>query len=229
MSDNRTSSIIEEKTLVRRYIRAKRNALSHQERAAKSHALCTKLAGLLGIGAAAESAENSAARVIAHDRALDMPALREGGTVALYAAFEDEANLDELIGLCHRNGMNVALPCMNPKGSSRPMEMRTIAHDAWQAGEVPFVSNPLLRMKPDDEALAAFPAVDPSAIDAMIVPLVAFDEKRRRLGYGGGNYDAYLSLVSPACRVIGVAFEEQRADRVPTEEHDLPLPCIVFA
>ena len=50
-----------------------------------------------------------------------------------------------------------------------------------------------------------------------------------RLGYGGGCYDRYLPTISPACQIIGIAFDEQRVDHVPTDTHDLPLPHIISA
>ena len=51
-----------------------------------------------------------------------------------------------------------------------------------------------------------------------------------RLGYGGGNYDRFLpEAASMTAFVAGVAFEEQRVDRVSTEPHDLPLPRIFSA
>ena len=50
-----------------------------------------------------------------------------------------------------------------------------------------------------------------------------------RLGYGGGCYDRYLPTLSPACQIIGIAFDEQRVDHVPTDAHDLPLPHIISA
>ena len=57
----------------------------------------------------------------------------------------------------------------------------------------------------------------------------AFDRTGARLGYGGGCYDRYLPTLSPACQVIGIAFDEQRVDHVPTDAHDLSLPNIVSA
>ena len=48
-------------------------------------------------------------------------------------------------------------------------------------------------------------------------------------GYGGGCYDRYLPMLSPACQIIGIAFDEQRVDHVPTDAHDLPLPHIISA
>ena len=63
----------------------------------------------------------------------------------------------------------------------------------------------------------------------VVVPLVAFDRTGARLGYGGGCYDRYLPILSLACQIVGIAFDEQRVDHVPTDAHDLPLPNIVSA
>ncbi|MFR1639570.1 MAG: 5-formyltetrahydrofolate cyclo-ligase [Eggerthellaceae bacterium] len=42
-----------------------------------------------------------------------------------------------------------------------------------------------------------FQAVDPEELGAVVVPLVAFDDAGRRLGYGGGNYDQLLPACAP--------------------------------
>ncbi|MCK5930580.1 MAG: 5-formyltetrahydrofolate cyclo-ligase [Fulvimarina manganoxydans] len=64
----------------------------------------------------------------------------------------------------------------------------------------------------------------------MLVPLAAFDTAGRRLGYGRGYYDRAIERleekgISP--RLIGIAFDAQEADRVPTEPHDRRLTAIV--
>ena len=66
----------------------------------------------------------------------------------------------------------------------------------------------------------------PEDIELVICPLVAFDDKKQRLGYGGGYYDRYL----PKCKnalVLGIAFEAQRLERVPRDEYDLNMDIIV--
>ena len=63
----------------------------------------------------------------------------------------------------------------------------------------------------------------------IVVPLAAFDRAGARLGYGGGCYDRYLPMLSPECQIIGIAFDEQRVDHIPTDAHDLPLPNIISA
>lgn len=89
------------------------------------------------------------------------------------------------------------------------------------------LAHPLRRHNVKELEAAGFHFVAPSAIDALIVPLVAFDDRNFRLGYGGGNYDNFLPHVRKDCLVIGVAFEEQHTDAVPIEPHDIPMPSII--
>jgi len=66
----------------------------------------------------------------------------------------------------------------------------------------------------------------PEDIDVVIAPCVAFDEKCRRLGHGGGYYDRYLRRC-PRALVIAAAFEAQRLDEIATEENDMPAHIVV--
>lgn len=68
-------------------------------------------------------------------------------------------------------------------------------------------------------------AVDPSCLELIIVPAVALDQHRNRLGRGKGYYDRLLSVTD--CPTIGVACEFQLVDEVPVEPHDRPLDCVV--
>lgn len=65
-----------------------------------------------------------------------------------------------------------------------------------------------------------------SEIDVVLVPGMAFDRAGRRLGRGGGFYDRFLALIPQAVR-IGIAFEEQVVDRVPSESHDQSIDLLV--
>ena len=68
-------------------------------------------------------------------------------------------------------------------------------------------------------------AVDPSCLELIIVPAVALDEKRNRLGRGKGFYDRLLSTTE--CPTIGVICDFQLVEEVPVEPHDHPLDCVV--
>ena len=68
---------------------------------------------------------------------------------------------------------------------------------------------------------------DPAAVDVVIVPGVAFTPDGARLGQGGGWYDRFLVKVRPDCTSIGVGFDLQVVDMLPTEPHDIRLDSIV--
>jgi 5-formyltetrahydrofolate cyclo-ligase len=72
----------------------------------------------------------------------------------------------------------------------------------------------------------AAPEVVPTML---LVPLLAFDLKGYRLGYGGGFYDRTLVKLRAASKVtaIGFAYEGQRVDEVPRAEYDQPLDAIL--
>ncbi len=64
---------------------------------------------------------------------------------------------------------------------------------------------------------------------ALLVPLLAFDRRGNRLGYGAGYYDAALRNLRSAGRVvaIGIGFDEQEFPGIPREAHDEPLDMIL--
>jgi len=65
-------------------------------------------------------------------------------------------------------------------------------------------------------------------IDVVLVPGMAFDEKGHRLGRGKGYYDRFLStLPEPHPHLIGVCFDFQKVDSVPTEACDIPVDLVV--
>ncbi|WP_264210267.1 5-formyltetrahydrofolate cyclo-ligase [Leisingera thetidis] len=79
-----------------------------------------------------------------------------------------------------------------------------------------------------------FGAMVPEADDffepeILVVPLVAFDTRGGRLGYGGGFYDRTLELLrgKRAALAIGFAFDAQEAEDLPLEPTDQPLDMIV--
>ena len=64
---------------------------------------------------------------------------------------------------------------------------------------------------------------------AILVPLLAFDRRGRRLGQGAGYYDRTLAALrceNPPV-AIGIAFAAQEIPTVPTDDHDQPLDWIV--
>lgn len=63
-------------------------------------------------------------------------------------------------------------------------------------------------------------------IDVIIVPGTAFDKTGARLGFGKGYYDKFLARY-PNTLKLGIAFDEQIVDVVPTEAHDQKVDIII--
>lgn len=65
-----------------------------------------------------------------------------------------------------------------------------------------------------------------SPFDIVITPGVGFTDKGDRLGYGRGYYDRWFTNNDVKTK-IGIAFEAQLVDALPTEETDMPLDMLV--
>jgi 5-formyltetrahydrofolate cyclo-ligase len=60
----------------------------------------------------------------------------------------------------------------------------------------------------------------------IIVPGVAFDRHNNRMGRGRGFYDRLLKS-TPNAYKVGVAFNFQMVELVPTEEFDVPMNAVI--
>lgn len=197
-----------DKADLRRAVIARRNAIDLDVRAAKSAVVCARLVELM------ESSGTAGQR-----------------TVGVYAAMGSEVDPAAFTAAAAARGWRVAYPCMlsasDAAACGQRMCMRTVA--AGDVSTAPFIAHPTRAFAATAIDSIRFPIVPAEALDMVVVPLVAFDRTGARLGYGGGCYDRYLPTLSPACQIIGIAFDEQRVDQVPTDARDLPLPHIVSA
>lgn len=214
------------KHTMRRAVLARRDALPAAERARASAAICAQLARELG-----------------H--------LEPRATVAAFSAIRSEVDLSAFIRAAYGRGLRVAFPSMErcravahtanvtdavTSESAAPlptvpctMRLRAVDPAEYETSVVPFVKRPVRTFDPTPADSSRFPLVAPAELALIIVPLVAFDSRGGRLGYGGGNYDRLLPQLSPNCTVIGAAFSCQQVPAVPCEAHDLPLPHIISA
>ena len=66
--------------------------------------------------------------------------------------------------------------------------------------------------------------------DVMLVPMLAFDNNKYRLGYGSGFYDRYLNKYLKQFKnilTVGVAFSFQRHHKLPINQNDVKLDFII--
>jgi 5-formyltetrahydrofolate cyclo-ligase len=130
-----------------------------------------------------------------------------GVVVAAFWSLPGEIDMQPLIAALHARGP-VALPETPPRG--QPLRFRL-----WQPG-CPMRQGRFGTVFPDT------PVLVPGYI---LVPLLAFDARCRRLGYGGGYYDRTLAGL-PGVPRVGCAFANQRVDHVPTGPSDMPLDAV---
>ena len=131
--------------------------------------------------------------------------------VGFYWPFKGEYDVRRIARQLHARGTRLALPVVIEK--NRPLEFRAWTPDAKL---VPGIWNIPV---PADGAV-----VEP---DALLVPLVGFDDEGYRLGYGGGYYDRTLASRPRKPLTIGVGFELSELPTIHPQPHDIPMDAIV--
>jgi 5-formyltetrahydrofolate cyclo-ligase len=104
-------------------------------------------------------------------------------------------------------------------GLPRCLPQRQLAWHLWQPGE-PLVNNSYGLAEP----LVTANSIDPAVAAALLIPMVGFDARGYRLGYGGGYFDRLLA--SPEWQqvlTIGIAFDLALVPKIPIDPWDLPL------
>jgi len=140
--------------------------------------------------------------------------LKRGWTIAGYWPLEDEADPRKLADILLALGHPILLPRV--MGRRRPLSFRH-----WREGDATEKSA-FGVIEPLESAPAARP-------DAVFVPMLAFDARGFRLGYGGGYYDRSLASLRAQGPVlaIGVAYAGQETAALPHEAHDERLDLVV--
>lgn len=76
-------------------------------------------------------------------------------------------------------------------------------------------------------------AMETGDIDLIVIPGVAFNRKRQRLGHGAGFYDEFLNVYrlkfDKLPFLVGLGLQEQLIQQIPIEEHDFSLDCLIIS
>ncbi len=141
------------------------------------------------------------------------PRLRKHKVIALYMALKDEVNLDDLIVRLINEKKTVVIPKMVNGG--------LVFYQITDIGDVSFSNDSYRIRQPlgDNE-------VSKDDIEIMVVPGMGFDKNNNRLGHGKGYYDKYL-CEDNNIYTIGVCFEEQLLEEIPTDDSDVKLNEVI--
>ncbi len=128
--------------------------------------------------------------------------------IAGFWPLDGEIDIRPLLLALIGRGHDILLPETPPLGN--PLVFRR-----WRPG-TPMIPEKFGTARPDG------PVAVPTLL---LVPLLAFDARCNRLGYGGGYYDRTIAAL-PGIRTIGCAFAIQQVDAVPVLPHDAPLDAV---
>jgi len=143
-----------------------------------------------------------------------MKIIRDKEIVMAYTSKEKEVNTEPLISALFAHGNPVVVPIIVKEDVS--LRLSYIRDFSVLVPSTFGVPEPI-----GSEIPAA--AED---IDTIILPMLGFDRKGGRIGYGAGYYDRFLSK-NANLRKIGIAFACQESDDLPLEENDIRMNVIV--
>ena len=143
---------------------------------------------------------------------LAVPEASAARRVFTFLSFGSELSTAPAIAAFRERGVRVAVPVLD--------------EDRMEAVDLPpgaaLVPTPYGAMEPAERV-----GVPAEEIDLVVAPGLAFDRAGRRLGYGGGYFDAFLPRLRRGCAVVGICFAEQLVDQVPAGPHDRGVDLVV--
>lgn len=71
--------------------------------------------------------------------------------------------------------------------------------------------------------------IDPQQLDVVFIPLLSFDKKGYRVGYGGGFYDRFLPKCKPDILKVGLSFFDPVNKITDTDPYDIPLNACIMS
>jgi 5-formyltetrahydrofolate cyclo-ligase len=136
---------------------------------------------------------------------------RYGPVVSGYLAIGEELDPAPLLARLAGQGARIVLPRVESDGA---MTFRDANHVTLEKG-------PFGLTQPS----ATTEIVRPNLV---LTPLLAFDARGRRLGYGKGHYDRAIAALRSSGRVfyLGLAYAQQQVDVIPIDRHDLLLDWV---
>lgn len=139
---------------------------------------------------------------------------RAAKTIAGYWPIGDEINCRPAIEKFASEGTQVALPVVAGQG-------QVLIFRAWKPGER-LETGPFGTSHPGNGSAVCTP-------DVLLLPLVAFDHKGQRLGYGAGYYDRTIATLRANGKIlaVGVGYDEQEIEHIPADDHDQVMDAVI--
>ncbi|MDQ3264810.1 MAG: 5-formyltetrahydrofolate cyclo-ligase [Myxococcota bacterium] len=148
-------------------------------------------------------------------RFLATPYYEKARTVALYAPIRGEVPTRDILTAALLDGKVVCYPLSHVHG--RILSFRAITSESeLEPGRLGV-----------REPTSSSELISVDQIDLFVVPGLGFAQGGKRLGRGGGYYDATLRAASQRSRRVGLAFSEQIVPELPTNGDDVDMDLVV--
>ncbi len=147
-----------------------------------------------------------------------LPEYHTDARVAGYWAVNGELALNLVIPPLQARGQQFLLPLLDSG--------RQLRFAPWQAGDA---------VEPNRHGIPEPVRVErplaPFQLDLVLVPLLAFDRRGQRLGYGGGYYDRSFAFLNEQARpteplLVGIAYDFQEVEAIEPSRWDVPLDFV---
>jgi 5-formyltetrahydrofolate cyclo-ligase len=131
--------------------------------------------------------------------------------LGFYWPFKGEYDPRDVAESLHAQGIGLALPVV--VRIKAPLEFR-----AWHPGAR--LESGVWGIPVPANGEAVLP-------DTLLVPLVGYDQRGFRLGYGGGFYDRTLAAMPRRPVTLGVGFALASLDTIYPQPHDIPMDVVI--
>jgi 5-formyltetrahydrofolate cyclo-ligase len=140
--------------------------------------------------------------------------LRQAREISVYLSVRSELSTALLIELLLRRKRRLWVPVSSPGGRMRFAPLRRGGKLRTDALRLP-------------RPVRGRPLRSARSLDLVVLPLLAYDARGRRLGNGGGYYDRALAGAAARPLRVGYAYAAQEVNAVPFEPWDLRLDAVV--
>ena len=138
----------------------------------------------------------------------------EAKTIFIYWAMDDEVDTRDFIIKWYKK-KDFILPSIN---KDRLVLKKFTGTNSLQNGDIYSIPEPI-----------GEPFTTITEIDLAIIPGVAFDKNNNRMGRGKAYYDNILKQMENNTFLVGICYDIQFVNKVPTETHDIKMNKVVYS
>lgn len=154
--------------------------------------------------------------LVIKEKLFKLKEFHRAGLIMFYAAFKNEVDTALMMKEAQALGKKIVLPLTAPDFQIRPYLVFDLEKDLAPS------SFGIL----EPESIRA-EEIEPSRIELIILPGIAFDQRGYRLGFGQAFYDRFLSSISLRPFCLGLGYEFQIMAKIPFDAHDEKLDMVI--